>query len=93
MVAAKGSSLWVFIFGYVILALGGFGTVDYYFMRVEYSAPQNMGIVQGNTALMLLGVIALVIAQSLKSLEKRLDKLERMKNSEIPDKRTSSAAR
>jgi hypothetical protein len=81
MVPAKGSSFWVSVFGYVSLALGVFGMADYYFARVEYSAPQNMGIVQGNTALMLLGVTAVVIAQSLKSLEKRLGKIENTKDS------------
>lgn len=76
---AKGSSFWVFAFGYVIAGVGlsGFG-LDYY-SRIAMGYPQNMGIVIGNTALVLLGVTATVIAQCLKRLEQRVDRIEQLK--------------
>ena len=76
MMPARGGFPWTFVLGYVALAMGGFGMTAYYFARVEYAAPQDMGIVQGNTGLILLGLITLVIAQSIKRLEKRLEELE-----------------
>jgi hypothetical protein len=93
MILTKGKSRWVSVFGYVALALGVFDTGAYYVARVVYSAVQDMGIVQGNAALVSLGATTLVIAQNLKRLEKRLEEIERAKDGEIKGKRNPNAAR
>ena len=77
---AKGNSFWVFAFGYVIFAVGAVGMGLDFYSRNAWSYPLNMGIFVGNSALCLLGLTAQVVAQSIQSLEKRLDSLEKKKS-------------
>lgn len=72
----KAKSLPIKILGYAILTLGVFGTADYYVTSIIYSYPQNMGIVVGNSAMILLGLVTTAVASCLKNLEGRLDKIE-----------------
>jgi hypothetical protein len=65
------------VFAYVILAGGILSTAADFFTRPEFAVPTNMGVVIGNTALVLLGLVASSVGSVLKSLETRLDKLER----------------
>jgi hypothetical protein len=62
--------------GYIILAAGLSGTALDYIFRYFYSFPQNMGIVLGNSAIVLLGCVTWMAATSIKKLERRLDLLE-----------------
>ena len=73
---SKPGSWWVRVFGYGILACAALGYVDYFAMSILYSYPQNMGIVLGNSALALLGLVTTQIGACLKSLEERLERLE-----------------
>jgi hypothetical protein len=65
------------VFAYVILAGGILSTAADFFTRPEFAVPTNMGVVLGNGALVLLGLVAWAIACVLKSLETQLDRLER----------------
>jgi len=73
---AKGSSFWVFAFGYLILAAGFISVGFDLYGRVEWRVPTDMGTVVGETALILLGLIAQTIGQCLRRLETRLDEVE-----------------
>jgi hypothetical protein len=73
---AKGSSFWVFAFGYVIFAFGVLSTGIDFHARIYRSFPLDMGIVLGNCALLLLGLTAQVIAQSIRKLERRLERID-----------------
>lgn len=64
------------VFGYVILVLGALGFLEYFITNYLYLLPQNMGIVLGNGAIVLLGLVTLAIAKCLDHLEGRLDKIE-----------------
>ena len=72
----KESSFALRVFGYIILALGLGGTANDHITRYFYSFPQNMGIVLGNGAICLLGLVTISVATSIKKLERRLDLLE-----------------
>jgi hypothetical protein len=72
----KGSSFWVFAFGYLILA-GGIISIGFdIHQRVEWMVPTDMGVVVGEGTLILLGLIAQTIGQSLRKIEARLDQIE-----------------
>ena len=73
---AKGSSFWVFAFGYLILVAGVINVGFDIYGRVEWSVPTNMCTVVGEGALILMGLIAQTIGQSIQKLEKRLDEIE-----------------
>ncbi|MGH6727919.1 MAG: hypothetical protein ACREB8_15455 [Pseudolabrys sp.] len=72
----KGSSFWVFAFGYLILAAGIMNVGFDLYGRAEWYVPTNMGTVVGEAALILLGLIAQTIGQSIQKLEQRLDEIE-----------------
>jgi len=72
----KGSSFWVFAFGYLILAAGVMNVGFDLYGRAEWSVPTNMGTVVGEAALLLLGLIAQTIGQSIRKLEQRLNEIE-----------------
>jgi hypothetical protein len=69
------------IFGYIIFAYGAISTFLYIFYQVRYSTDPDMGIVLGNGAIILAGLVALSAATCLRNLEQRLDRLE---NSRAP---------
>ena len=71
------SSLGVRLFGYLFLLTGLFGIAMDEIGRSFYSHPFNLGIVLGNAAIGMVGVIALMVARQLKTLEQRLEKLEK----------------
>ena len=73
---AKGSSFWVFAFGYLILAAGILSVGFDLHRRVQWVVPTDMGVVVGEAALILLGLIAQTFGQSLRRLEARLDEFE-----------------
>ncbi len=73
---AKGSSFWVFAFGYLILMTGVISVGFDLYGRVEWAAPNDMGVVVGEAALILLGLIAQTIGQCLRRLEMRLDEFK-----------------
>lgn len=76
---ARGSSFWVFAFGYLILA-GGIISVGFdLYHRVQWEVPTDMGVVVGEAALILLGLIAQTIGQSLRRLEIRLDEMRQLR--------------
>ncbi len=65
--------------GYIILGLGISGFASDYFTRLQYSLSGDMGIVLGDGAITLLGIITVTIAKCLKNLEQRLDRIEASK--------------
>ena len=64
------------IFGYVIFCWGALSTAFDFYTVYFRSFPINMGISLGNGAIVLLGLVAIVVAKALKSLENRLQALE-----------------
>jgi hypothetical protein len=69
------------LLAYVILAGGLVLTAADFFTRPEMAIPTDMGVVLGNGALVLLGLVTSMIASVLRNLEKRLDKIERQSDS------------
>lgn len=67
---------------YIILAGGVVSTGFDFYNRPEMAIPQDLGIVLGNGALVLLGLVASAVATVLRSLEMRLDRIERQGGSE-----------
>ena len=65
------------VLAYAILAGGLVGTAAEFFTRPEMAIPQDMGIVLGNGALVLLGLVASAVATVLRNLDMRLDRIER----------------
>jgi hypothetical protein len=81
------------VFGYVILALGIFGTINYCVSMYLYSLPQNMGIELGNGSIVLLGLATIAIARCLKALERRLDVLEGRQQAEVKSQNAAKTLR
>jgi hypothetical protein len=75
----RSSPFSVRMFGYLILGAGVLSTAADFYSRIELSFPLNMGIAIGNTVFVLLGLVAIAVAQCLQTLEDRLDKIERRK--------------
>jgi hypothetical protein len=72
--------LWaISLLGYLILATGLLGGAIYYYTRFRYLLPQDMGIVLGNGALVLLGCVTTAVATVLRKLERRLDQIDHPK--------------
>lgn len=69
----------VLIAGYIVFALGIGNTVADFVSRIEFSFPLNIGIVIGNSAIMLIGLVSLIVGRCLKRLEERLDELEQLR--------------
>ncbi len=64
------------LFGYILFAYGLVSTLLYLIFQIRYSIGPDMGIVLGNGAITLIGLVALSVATCLVQLEKRLDRLE-----------------
>jgi hypothetical protein len=73
---AKGGSRWVFFFGYLSLFAGVVDIGFDVYTRTVWSIPHDMGTVIGETALILLGLTASTIGDSLRRLEQRLDRMD-----------------
>jgi len=73
---AKGSSFWVFVFGYLMLAAGITSAGWDIYGRVELLMPREMGTVIGECALILTGLLAIIIGQSLQRIEKQLEQFK-----------------
>jgi hypothetical protein len=65
------------IYGYLVFIMGLSDFALYYLGRTAATFPQNMGIVLGSCATVLLGLITLIVGNVLKKLERRLDQLEK----------------
>jgi uncharacterized membrane protein len=74
--SAKGGSVAVVTFGYLILAMGIVNVVFDLHRRTEWALPTDMGLAVAEGAFILLGLVALSIGQCLRRLEKRLDEIE-----------------
>ncbi len=70
------------VFAYIILVGGVISTAFDVYNRPEVAMPADLGIVIGNAALILLGLVTSAIASVLKNLETRLDRIERQGGSE-----------
>jgi hypothetical protein len=72
----KGSSFWVFAWGCLALVAGimnvGFDLYD----RAKWLVPRDMGLVVGEGAFLFMGLLAIIVGQSLRKIEKRLDEIE-----------------
>jgi hypothetical protein len=66
----------VLIAGYALFVFGALSTIVDHLAWLQFSFPRNLGVIIGNGAVMLLGLLAIIIADSLKRLEGRLNRLE-----------------
>jgi hypothetical protein len=73
---------WLSALAYVILAGGVVSTGFDFYNRPEMAIPQDMGVVLGNGAFVLLGLVTSAVATVLRNLEMRLDRIERQGGSE-----------
>jgi hypothetical protein len=73
----KTYSWWVGLSGWVLLAAGLLGTVQDFLARPRFLIPPDMGIFLGDAAFVMMGLLAVLIARGLKSVEERLDKIEK----------------
>jgi TRAP-type C4-dicarboxylate transport system permease small subunit len=73
---SKTGSQWVRLFGFLIFGWGILSTIADFASRMLYSFPLEMGIVLGNGAILLVGLVAITAAKALKNLEERLDRIE-----------------
>ena len=73
---SSAGSFWIFALSYFAFAGGVAGTAAEYYSRYVFLFPFDMGIIIGNSAILLLGLIARVVAQSVQKMEHRLDAIE-----------------
>ena len=71
----SGSSVLRF-FGYAIFVFGTLSMIQYVTFQIWYSISPDMGIVLGNGAILLIGLVTLSVASCLRTLERRIDRLE-----------------
>ena len=71
----SGSSVLRF-FGYTIFVFGTLSMVQYVTFQIWHSISPDMGIVLGNGAILLIGLVSLSVASCLRTLERRIDRLE-----------------
>jgi hypothetical protein len=64
------------IFGYIIFIFGALGMAHDIAFRVWRSVALDMGIALGDGAIVLIGLVAPAVANCLRRLEQRLDRLE-----------------
>jgi hypothetical protein len=64
------------LFGYIVLACWASSVVHEIVGITVQALPLDMGIAIGNTALLLLSVLALTIASCFKKFEERLDEIQ-----------------
>lgn len=64
------------IIGYLMLAAGLVSLALHSFVRIRYSVPTDIGIDLAGGALVSGGLATTAVAQAVKQLEKRLDRLE-----------------
>ena len=69
----------VLIVGYVIFAYGVTSTVVDFVARAQFAFPRNMGIIIGNGAITIVGLVAVIIAKCLMKLEERVHNIEQSK--------------
>jgi hypothetical protein len=81
MRAPKFGARWLTIWGLIVVGMGLLDTAQDYYLRLVLSYPLNMGIIVGNTAIVVIGATTLIIAGCLGNLEKRVDKIDNAKAS------------
>ncbi len=64
------------VLSYLILALGIANALQYAVVTHWRFLPLDMGIALGNGAIVLIGAVALALANGLARLERRLDSIE-----------------
>jgi hypothetical protein len=64
------------ICGYVIFAIGMIGLIQYVAIQAHRSLGTDLGIILGDGAIALIGLVALMAAGRFRLLEDRLDRLE-----------------
>lgn len=69
------------IFGYIILVFGALSMAQDVVFQIRHSIPPNIGVVIGDGAITLIGLVAIAVAACLKKLEHRIEALENMRTS------------
>lgn len=73
----KMSNIWAINFlGYLFLACGIAGMIADILGRTLFSFALNTGIFPGNAAIAAAGLLATMVAKSLKELDRRLQRIE-----------------
>jgi hypothetical protein len=74
-VSRSGPSL-VRNLGYSVVGCGALSFVQYFYFKIKYSMPPDMGIVLGSAAVTMIGAVMLMVARCLIDLEQRVRRLE-----------------
>ena len=64
------------VLAYIFAFLGASNMIYERFQKYYLSIPFDRGILQGNVAMLAVTLVALLIAQSLRNLERRLTRIE-----------------
>jgi hypothetical protein len=64
------------IFGYIIFVFGALSMAQDVAFQVWYSTLPDMGVVLGDGAITLIGLVAISVAICLRKLEQRIERLE-----------------
>jgi uncharacterized membrane-anchored protein len=76
----KTTSQGVRLWGYTVLVIAAVSIVSDLVWRTVYGlpvlVPLSMGIVIGNISIVLTGVVAISVANALRNVEERLERLE-----------------
>ena len=64
------------ISGFIFVALGVFNTCYDQYQRFGLAVPVDRGMLQSNVAILALGIVTVLVGQSLKNIENRLRMLE-----------------
>jgi hypothetical protein len=78
MRTSKAYSWWVALAGWVLFVTGLFGTIQDFLARPEFLIPPDLGIFLGDGAFVMMGLLGILIAKGLKSVEERLDRMEKI---------------
>ena len=65
------------IFGIFLVAMGILGYLEYLFGIIIFERPQNPTLILAQTAIFASGCLAIVVANCLKSIEARIQELEK----------------
>ena len=72
-----GSSQHVFIFGALLVVIGLLGYIDYFYEIFVLKGPQNPTLFLVQSTIFGSGWLAIVIANCLEGIEKRIEEIEK----------------
>lgn len=72
----SGHGFRVIVIGYLLFMSGAAGMIADFVARSHFGYPFNLGIVLGNGAITLLGLVTVIVGQCLRALEREIRRNE-----------------